>query len=129
MNSTVRRIDKTDTMIHFIITIIHRRPVGVDKVSDTVVGGPGVAYYNRSFSYVFLMNGSRFGMFQLPPSQRDTPNLRPVSLSIPPSALDMLSSYVPSNVVLSLRGKVGFVYFNNHTYFSNAKHYGYYQII
>ena len=78
MNQTVRRINKTITMIDLIAAIVHRRPVGVSKGIDGVVGWPGVAHYYWSSLMCFLMSGLMFGIFRLPPSPRDTQNLRPV---------------------------------------------------
>ena len=46
INPTVRRIDKTDTMINSIMAMVHRRPVGVNKITDIVKGRPAVAHYN-----------------------------------------------------------------------------------
>ena len=42
LNLKVRRIDKTDTMIQFLMAKFHRRH---DKVTNVVVGGKAVACY------------------------------------------------------------------------------------
>ena len=119
MNPTVRKIDNTDTMINSIMAIIHRRPVGIDKITDIAVAGPAVAHYNWSFSYVFF--NERLEVWHTlaatKPERHTKPSAR-VFLNTT-ERLHMISRYVPSNVVFSCIGKVGFVYFNDHTYSLN----------
>ena len=116
INPTVRRIDKTDTIISSIMAIIHRRPVGVDKITDTVVDRPAVAQYNCSFSCVIFNERLKVRLVAATskPERHTKPSAR-VSLNTT-ERRHMLSSYVLSNVLFSLRGKVGFVHFNDHNY-------------